>query len=141
MTLDGKKYSVVVQGENALNYSDLVSELKEQLALLGDVYMSPLAPHATELYYSATTKELKQWNGSEYLTLPVVTHNESPSDETPGAIWVVPSNNRLHRYDGMTWEGLGTEDGVQYIDSPLNPTELACDQVWFDGTNAWVVIS
>ena len=132
LLIDKKEYSVVVDGENVSTYTDLVSELKEQLALLGDVFVSPLAPHTNELYYNTSTRELKKWDGVQYTPVTVLGYATDPTEQSPGALWFNPDTNLLHRF-GANWG-----DPIQYISTPKNPTSLECDQSWFDGTNVWL---
>lgn len=130
--VNGKEYVVTISGENATTYTDLVAELKEQLALLGDVFVSPLAPHTNNLYYNTDTKELKQWDGSKYVELPVLSHPEDPTMQEINALWYTPSTGLLKRHDGATW-GV-----IPFISTPMSPAALACDQTWFDGRYVWV---
>lgn len=132
LLINKKEYSVTIAGEDALTYTDLVSELKEKLALLGDVLVSPLAPHADAFYYNATTKELKQWDGAQYVALPVLSHPEDPTLQELNALWYTPSTSMLKQFNGATW-GV-----INYISTPMSPAALACDQSWFDGTNVWL---
>ena len=132
LLVNKKEYTVTVDGENVTTYADLVAELKEKLALLGDVFVSPLAPHTDELYYNATTGELKVWNGVAYEAIPVLSHPDDPTMQSLDALWFTPSTKVLRVYDGVTW-------GVKpYISTPHSPSTLACDQAWFDGTHVWL---
>jgi hypothetical protein len=130
--INQKEYSILIDGENASNYTDLVAELKEQLALLGDVYISPLPPHTDSLYYNSTTKELKIWDGSAYVDVSVLSHPIDPTVQTLDALWFTPSTSLLKNYNGATW------DTIPFISTPYNPSALTCDQSWFDGTNVWL---
>jgi hypothetical protein len=132
LLIDKKEYTVLVDGENVSTYTDLVAELKEKLALLGDVFVSPLSPHTNELYYNATTEELKQWDGEKYVSLSVLGHAEDPTMQDINALWFTPSTALLKRHNGATWAV------TPYINTPMSPATLACDQTWFDGTNVWL---
>lgn len=131
LLINGKEYFVTILGENALNYTDLVAEIKEQLALLGDVYVSPLAPHTNVLYYNPVTKELKLWDGDSYTNLVVLSHHLDPTDQIIDSLWYTPATGVLKNFDGSSWVA------IEYIKTPMSPAELTCDQTWFDGTNVW----
>lgn len=130
--INKKEYSIVIDGENASNYTDLVSELKEQLALLGDVYISPLPPQTDSLYYNTVTRELKIWDGTGYVDVSVLSHPEDPTIQELNALWFTPSTSLLKLHNGSTWVV------TPFISTPNNPADLMCDQSWFDGTNVWL---
>lgn len=130
--IDNKEYILTVEGENVTNYADLVSELKEQLSLLGDVYVSPLPPNTNQLYFNVATGELKLWDGEKYVVLAVLVHAEDPTMQEIGALWFEPSTKLLKRFNGSSWVV------TSYISLPYSPADLACDQSWFDGTNVWL---
>lgn len=130
--IDGKEYAIKVNGENATNFGDLVSELKEKLAVLGDVFVSPLAPFTNQLYLNLTTGELKQWNGVAYDTIPVLLHSDDPTSQDINALWLEPTTKLLKSMVNDVWTV------TPYIAVPHNPAMLACDQAWFDGTNVWL---
>lgn len=132
LTIDKKEYNITINGEDAQTYTDLVSELKEKLALLGDVFVSPLPPHTNELYYNLETGELSKWNGERYEALPVLTHSEDPMWQVDGALWYNPVTSLLQQW-GEGWTVL-----QNYISTPFDPSALACDQTWFDGTSVWM---
>lgn len=132
LLINGKEYDILIDGENATNYTDMVAEIKEQMALLGDVIISPLAPYTNSLYYNAVTKELKKWNGTAYVALASLTHSLDPTDQVINALWYNPVTDVLKVYDSSDW------DVIDYIKTPLSPADLVCDQYWFDGTNVWV---
>lgn len=127
LLINGKPYSIIVDGENVSNYNDLVSELKEKMALLGDVFVSPLAPNTNSLYYNSKTKELKQWNGIEYIDLVVLTHHADPQASDTEVLWYEPKTKILSRWSHATGWG-----GVEYITAHDNPSSFTCDQTWFD---------
>lgn len=130
--IDGKEYTIVVDGVDVTNYADLVTELKKKLALLGDVTVSALPPFANTLWYNAATKELKMWDGTAYVDIPVLVYSEDPTMQSIDAYWYTPSTKVLKKHDGSNWAV------TPFISLPYNPTTLACDQAWFDGTNVWV---
>jgi hypothetical protein len=132
LRVNKKEYSVEIEGENASNYNDLVSELKEKLALLGDVYVSPLPPHTNSMYYNAKTKELKRWDGDSYVDVPVLVHPNDPFMQELNALWMNTTTKLLSRFNGATWAT------TNYISTPFSPAAVKCDQSWFDGTNVWL---
>jgi hypothetical protein len=130
--INKKVYTISIAGEDATSYTDLVHELQEQLALLGDVFSSPIPPYANSLYYNTTTKELKLWNGTAHVDVAVLSHPADPTMQEMGALWFSPSTALLKIYDFTSWAL------TPYIETPSNPAELACDRTWFDGTNVWM---
>lgn len=132
LKLDNVLHSITIEGENAGFYGDLVAELNEALAKLGDVYTSPLSPHTDELYFDAANGKLFKWNGSMSVELPVLVHSHDPVDATIDALWLTPSTKVLRRFDGDAWSV------INYIETPFNPASPGCEQSWFDGTNVWL---
>jgi hypothetical protein len=132
LTLDNVDYSVVVAGEDAVTYADLVTELNIQLALLGDVFSSPLAPHTNELYYNPTARTLSTWSGTAAVATPVLTSVADPTTQTIGDLWYTPSTKTLKKYDGSVW------NDKTFIINPFDPTTPSCNQTWFDGTHVWI---
>lgn len=126
-------YTVVINGEDALTFGDLVDAFNKRFASLGVSLKGPFPPNAGGLYYNPQTKQLFKWDGYAYTQLPLILYATDPTDVQVGDYWLNPETNLMYQWDGTTWVP------VPMITLSTDPSQPLCEGTyWFDGTTAWI---
>lgn len=131
--IDGKDYSLVIDGTFAQTYADVVSQIDKQLSKIHNPPQGPSAPNTGAYYWSATSEELFQWDGSQHNELNVIVENTDPSNPNQGDYWFNPDTNVLSQWIGSP----GAWTPQTYISYLQDPTTLGGDDYWFTGSNVY----
>lgn len=123
------EYTVNINGVNAINYGNLVSEFNKQFALLEDPILSETYPMKDHLYLDKTNAKLYQWDGLVHSTIEIIVSDNDPSLPQMGEYWL--SGTSLYRYETSGWVLVTT------INATSTPTDLSCGELWFNGTDVY----
>ena len=95
LTLFGKSYS----GFGELLNENLVKLLENQAST-----SAPTAPLKGELWYDATTNQIKVYNGTNFTPLAGAQYQSSePSNASAGDLWTDSDDDQLYVYTGSAW--------------------------------------
>jgi hypothetical protein len=133
VTIGTQTFDINIDGVNASTYDDLITELNRQFSLLGNPTQTPFAPNTNAYYWSASTKQLFQWTGSQSVEItPILLQPTDPTVVNIGTYWFDPTHpNDIKYWDGATWIS------KPYINWPHNIISPACGEYWFNGTDAY----
>lgn len=131
MWINRKEYIITINGVDAQTYGDLVDAINEQFMLLENPVELPFPPNHDGYYWDTLNKLLYQWDGFHNVELNPIVSSIDPSMPVDGAYWYNPVTGILQRYVSGAWATR------TFLSFPTDPTQLPCDQLWFDGTNAW----
>jgi len=99
LTLFGKSYS----GFGELLNENLVKLLENQAGT-----SAPAAPLKGELWYDATTNQIKVYNGSNFTPLAGAQYQSAqPSNASAGDLWTDSDDDQLYVYTGSAWQLVG----------------------------------
>lgn len=126
-------YTVEIDGTFAQTYSELVTAINQQLALLRNCVQSPQAPNTGAYYWNSGQKKLFQWDGSTHVEVPVIYDTQTPNNVIVGTYWLNPTTNVLSVWNGSAWAT------VIVLETAFDPAAPSADtSYWFDGTDAYV---
>lgn len=143
LNVDGKDIPLTLSGVSAGTYADLVNEINSALIGTHSPTISETAPNLGTLWYNASTKTLKQYDGTTYNQLDsLIVSSTDPLLPVNGSYWFDSVNAKLNMWDGSAW----IEQFVYTLGrDPRNPY---CNDYWFNGTElflwnggAWVKTS
>lgn len=129
--INKKEYTIHVNGVDAQTYADLMTAINKQFMLLENPVELPFPPNTGGYYWDAINKLLYQWDGFHNVELNPVISDIDPTQPIDGTYWYNPTTKQLKRYLSGAW-GLRP-----FLTSKYDPTNLPCDQLWFDGTDVW----
>lgn len=121
------KYHIEIEGSTATTYAGLVQSINDQFAVLEPAARSADAPSTGAYVYSPTTKQLRVWNGSAYVSIPVVTSPTAPNLQIVGQLWYNPLTYTIHEWSGSAWAM------KSFIAASSNPRIPTSTSLWFDG--------
>jgi hypothetical protein len=130
MWINKVEYTITINGVDAQTYSDLIDAINEQFMLLGNPIELPFPPNKDGYYWDAANKLLYQWDGFANVSLNPIVSTLDPSVPIVGTYWYNPTTKLLKQYES----GWVTRPFLNY---QFDPTQMPCDQLWFDGTDAW----
>jgi hypothetical protein len=131
--LAAPKYTITVNGSDALTFEQLVDAINEQLSLLSGGAQGPTPPNTGAYYWNSSQKKLFQWDGFQHVEIPVIYDTQTPSIVNLGDYWLNPTTNILSFWNGAVWIPVVV---VAHATDPTQPTADA--SFWFDGVNAYV---
>jgi hypothetical protein len=129
--INNVEYTININGVDAQTYSDLMDAINEQFMLLGNPIELPFPPNHGGYYWDATNKKLFQWDGFVNVHLDPIVSDLDPSMPIVGTYWYNPTTELLKQYEIGGWQSRS------FLSFGFDPTNMPCDQLWFDGTNAW----
>lgn len=123
---------IIFDGAVALTWVDFVKEINRQLALMCNPTVGFDPPNTGSYYYNPVTKELFIWNGYTLIQLTYIFDVNMPTAPGVGDYWVRTTDDTLWRWNGSQW--------IQQfsIALPVDPTDIPCETIWFDGTIAHI---
>lgn len=127
------RYTITIDGVNAQTYQDLINELNRQFGLLTDCPRGPLPPNTGSYLWTDETRQLSQWDGTQYVPIAVIAQPTSPDTVPTGTYWVdSSSDNALSIWNGASW------DAVSTINLSYDPADPPGDtSYWYDGIEGY----
>jgi hypothetical protein len=141
LSVDGTmEIPVTISGADADTYDKLITAINTKLKLHGAVVQSPEMPAQGQYWLNVPAKELKQWDGIKYTTIPGVYFvANDPLSPNAGDYWYNPTLDQLSVFNAG-WEI------KEFHNWPRDPRNPYCNDFWYDGTvmrkwngGAWVV--
>jgi hypothetical protein len=124
-------YTINIDGEDALIYSDLIKEINYQFILLENPFISPEAPNTDGYYFDNVNYRLFIWNGSVNIEQDLVISSIDPSTPVLNSLWYNPETKILYLWNGVEWVV------TEYISQLTDPTLVDCNSYWYDGVDIW----
>lgn len=125
------QYTISINGTDAQTYEDLVAAINNQFALLSNPAQGPAAPNTGAYYWNGS--HLFQWDGSQYIEIPVIVSNTAPNILSVGTYWYQPTLDILQRWDGAMWNVVNV---IKYATDPSLP--IADGSYWYNGTEVYL---
>ena len=136
---DSKTIPITIDGLNAGTYQDLLEEIRNDILLIDNPTQSPVAPSAGGFYWNAVEEQLYQFDGYTHTAIDSINEDTDPSVVVAGTYWYAPSTDTLKRYNAVApWieYNAGSPINYTYVRNEADPTNPACDDIWFNGTIA-----
>jgi hypothetical protein len=105
----------------------------EQTALvIGTV--QPSAPAVNLFWYNATTEVLKQWNGTSWITIPVIVWEGDPANVVSCELWWRSTDDELFVWDTVNLAWVPVVSFVQSATDPQIPPTVPAGTIWYKPT-------
>lgn len=131
MTIDGKRYTLFIDGTKAQDYQDLMHTINQEFIRLTEPkFSAPNPPNTGQYYVDITNKTVSLWNGSQVISETCLFTVDDPSTPINGTYWYNPTTQDL-----SIWEGSWVN--VPFTASIFDFTNPQCSQFWFNGTNVY----
>ncbi len=129
--INGKKYTITLDGVLGLDYDDLIYAINQEFIRLTEPkYLGPYPPHTNDYYVDLDNTKIYQWNGYMNIDKDGLFQNNDPTSPINGLFWYKPSTKNLSEYNA------GWVDQT-YITSVFDFTQPKCYQFWFNGTTVY----
>lgn len=130
-----KNYVFTIPGQDMVTFGDMVNALNRKFNSFSTNYSASVPPNTGAYYYDATTGMLYQWNGYTEVPIPVIVQATPPNAVSTGSYWYQPIENILYiRTSAPAWQVVPASDIITFYHDPTMP---ACDDIWYNGTQAY----
>lgn len=129
VVINNTTYTLLVEGQDALTYPDLVDAMNSEFVRLTDAVRVNLDSTLT-YYYNTDTNVLYRWNYDTYVEVPVIVEANDPAIPLLGTYWY--NGTDLYVYESGGWVE------VPLFTLSFDPASPTCGTVWYDGTDTWI---
>jgi hypothetical protein len=130
--INGKQYTLNIDGTLALDYDDLIYQINQEFIRLTEPkYSAPFPPHTDEYYVDINGQKVYKWTGYESIRVDTYFNNDDPSTPILGTFWYNPEDDILYERETSGWVVKSFKSSVYDFSDPK------CYQFWFDGTNVY----
>ena len=136
---ESNRVVVEVDGIDAQTYGDLVNAINDEFANLDNPFRSPVPPNAGSIQWNDDTKELLEFNGVNYGTIPdaIIGDATDPTALVDGDdYWFNDTTMQFSVRNSANIPNNGWDDLTTII-HPTDPSKPLCDEVWFNGSAAY----
>lgn len=125
------KYTIVVDGDEASTYSELIDNINKQLQLIDNPTQGNQSPNTGSMYVDVKSNKVYVWNGTSHDECAVICQSTPPNTVTDGTYWL--NGSTLYLRTNSSWTI------VKQIDYNTDPANPLCDNTayWFNGTSAF----
>lgn len=118
------KYTISVDGTDAVTYADLITEINRKFAMIDNPIQNITPPYAGAYVITGSPLKLYLWDGYAHIEQDMLAQSTDPSVVVNGTYWYNALTSSLQIWNG-SWSP------VTYIPYATDPRQPVCDgSVW-----------